>query len=209
VVEVWFIRHGVTRHNQDGIWQGQRDVPLAPEGYEQARRLAERLARAGLTWTALYTSDLARAAETARILGERLGLTPRSDRRLREVCVGELSGLARRDVAERYGDYLARSREDPWNTRFPGGETMAELAERVWRFVEELGGGRYLVVSHGGAIRAAVLRTLAAATPAPWRIRLENTSITRLRFPEGVAAGGYVDSVGDAAHLEPGLLPES
>jgi probable phosphoglycerate mutase len=203
-VEVWLVRHGVTAHNQDGIWQGQRDVPLAPEGRAQARRLAERLARLGLTWTALYTSDLSRAAETARIVGARLGLEPRSDRRLREVCVGELSGLTRPEVQARFGDYVQRSQQDPWRTRFPGGETLAELYERVWAFLRELGEGRHLVVSHGGAIRAAVLGVLESRAAVPWRLRLENTSITRLHFPEGASGGGFVHTVGDAAHLEAG-----
>ena len=207
-MEVWLVRHGVTAHNQEGIWQGQRDVPLAPEGRDQARRLAERLARLGLVWTSLYASDLSRTEETARILGERLGLAVRRDRRLREVCVGELAGLTRDQVQARFGDYVERSRSDPWNARFPGGETLAELAQRVEAFLRELGEGRHLVVSHGGAIRAAVLRVLEAETSVPWRIRLENTSITRLHFPEGPRAGGYVHAVGDAAHLEPGFLPE-
>jgi len=207
-VEVWFIRHGVTSYNQNGVWQGQRDVPLAPEGRRQAELLAARLARLGQTWTALYASDLSRALETARIVGGRLDLTPRPDKRLREVCVGELSGLDREEVRRRYPDYLERSRQDPWETRIPGGETLNELAERVWEFLRELGNGRYLVVSHGGAIRAAVVRTLEAETRTPWRIRLENTSITRLHFPEGLEEGGYALTVGDAAHLEPGFLSE-
>ncbi|WP_456411547.1 histidine phosphatase family protein [Oceanithermus sp.] len=203
-MEVWLVRHGVTAHNQEGIWQGQRDVPLAPEGRTQARRLAERLARLGLTWTTLYASDLSRAAETAQIVADRLGLAVRSDRRLREVCVGELAGLTRDQVLARFGDYVARSQEDPWNARFPEGETLAELYDRVWAFLNELGDGRHLVVSHGGAIRAAVLGVLEAKSAVPWRIRLENTSITRLHFPEGVRGGGFVHSVGDAAHLEAG-----
>ncbi len=207
-MEVWFIRHGVTKHNMDRVWQGQRDVPLAPAGREQARRLAARLERLGLTWTALYASDLSRADETARILGARLGLAVQQDRRLREVCVGQLSGLSRPEVEKRYGEYLQSTREDPWLTRFPGGETLAELSERVWSFVRELGGGRYLVVSHGGAIRAALLRVLESRDAVPWRIRLENTSITRLHFPNGAAAEGFVNSVGDAAHLEPGFSLE-
>ena len=203
-MEVWLVRHGVTAHNQEGIWQGQRDVPLAPEGRRQAQRLAVRLARLGLTWTALHSSDLSRARETAEIVGQRLGLTVQSDRRLREVCVGELAGLTRPEVRARFGDYVARSQEDPWNARFPGGETLAELYDRVWAFLGELGDGRHLVVSHGGAIRAAVLGVLEAKSAVPWRIRLENTSITRLHFPEGVCCGGFVHTVGDAAHLEVG-----
>jgi len=203
-VEVWLVRHGVTAHNQNGIWQGQRDVPLAPEGRAQARRLAERLARLDLTWTSLHTSDLSRAFETARIVGARLGLEPRRDRRLREVCVGELAGLTRPEVQARFADYVTRSQQDPWHTRFPGGETLAELYDRVWAFLRELADGRHLVVSHGGAIRAAVLGVLEARNAVPWRIRLENTSITRLHFPEGVTGGGFVHAVGDAAHLEAG-----
>lgn len=207
-MEVWLIRHGVTGHNKNGFWQGQRDVPLAPEGVEQARRLALRLERLGLTWTALYTSDLSRAVRTAEILGERLGLVPQRDRRLREVCVGELSGLSREQVRQRYAEYVARSQSDPWHTRFPGGETLAELSERVWSFLRELGDGRYLVVSHGGAIRTAVLRVLGGEGAVPWRIRLENTSITRLHWPEGARGEGFINTVGDAAHLEPAWMLE-
>ncbi len=76
------VRHGETDWNADGRLQGQTDRPLSGFGREQARRLADELAAED--FEAIYSSDLARARETAEIVGARVGLPDMLDRRLRE-----------------------------------------------------------------------------------------------------------------------------
>ncbi len=202
-MELWLVRHGETDLNRAGVWQGQLDAPLSREGRAQATRLARRLARGSVAFDRLYASDLARARDTARILGEGLGLRVQEDSRLRELCVGELSGRPREEVFTAYAEVLARTRADPWNTRLPGGESLSDLRRRLLDFLAGLPPGRHLVVTHAGVIRVAIWLALGLTDGQPWRIRLANTSLTRVTFPEAPNAWtGEAGPVGDAAHLE-------
>jgi broad specificity phosphatase PhoE len=90
------VRHGETLGNREGRFQVY-DTPLSDAGRIQAARLAERLAGEPPA-DALYASDLARASETAAIVGRRLGLPPIADAALRELDVGDWKGLLRSDV---------------------------------------------------------------------------------------------------------------
>src|SRR6202012_3729504 len=91
-------RHGQTDDNLEPLRaQGFRDTPLNEVGLGQARALAERVTTIGLA--SLWCSDLSRAAETARIVGERVGLTPRADPRLREGNRGDWEGRLFREIA--------------------------------------------------------------------------------------------------------------
>ena len=88
-------------------------------------------------------------------------------------------------------------RDSPWNARRPGGESMADLARRLQAFLEEVPPGRHLVVTHGGVIRAALKLALDLAGDTWRRFHIQNTSITRILYPENA-----VLTVADAAHLE-------
>jgi broad specificity phosphatase PhoE len=154
VTIVLLARHGQSDWNASHRWQGHADRPLTEKGREQARALAERLAHVELD--ALYSSDLRRAADTAAEVALAQGLELQEVPALREVDVGSWSGLTRAEAEERFPEGVAR-----WREGFPGwddGETYEEMTERVLRAVLEIArrheGGRALVVSHGGPIRA-------------------------------------------------------
>ena len=148
-------RHGETDWNRDGRFQGHADPPLNDRGREQARALAD--AVAGERIEAVYASDLRRAHETAQIVAARKGLEVVVDPDLRERDVGEWSGLTYAEIEARW----------PGAERWQVGETPEAMAERVVaavrRIAAEHPGGRVLVVSHGGPIRA--IRAAAARLP--------------------------------------------
>jgi broad specificity phosphatase PhoE len=154
VTELLLVRHGETDWNRDLRVQGHADRPLNDTGREQARAIAEELARE--TIDAIYTSDLARARETAELIAERAGVPFVLEPQLREIDVGEWQGLTRAEIEEQFPEGM-RS----WHERGHGweeGETYEELAERVLtaldRIVRAHPGGRVVVVGHGGTIRA-------------------------------------------------------
>src|SRR5213078_2372373 len=97
------VRHGETDWNAAGRLQGHTDRPLSDYGREQARRLADELSSEGVD--AIYTSDLARARETAEIVAERLHLPVVLDPDLREKNWGTWEGLTsvERDRVELVG----------------------------------------------------------------------------------------------------------
>jgi 2,3-bisphosphoglycerate-dependent phosphoglycerate mutase len=152
VTTLLLVRHGETDWNADGRLQGHTDRPLSEFGRRQARRLAEELADEEIA--AIYSSDLARARETAEIVGERLGLPVALDPELREKDWGTWEGLTA----------VERDRVE-----FVGESTEAH-AERMLRALRRISGrhpdgGRVLVVTHGGSMRRVQTAALGMALP--------------------------------------------
>jgi len=145
-------RHGQTRWNAERRWQGHADVPLDDTGRSQASALAESLASAGIG--AIWSSDLVRARATAEAVGARLGLDVQVDARLREVDVGEWSGLTAAELEQRYPEGLARRRVG--GTGWESGEDYEAMGSRVVEALNAIAAAHpaeiVLVVTHGGPI---------------------------------------------------------
>ena len=160
MTKLLLVRHGETDWNRDGRWQGGSDTQLNDLGREQARALAEELDG---EIDVLYSSDLARARETAEIVAAKLGLEVRLDPRLRERGFGSWEGLTTIEIEERFADAHRR-----WLAGEGAGADDAEAFEdfsaRVEDFLSDVlrlhPGEEVLVVSHGGSIR--VIHALAA-----------------------------------------------
>jgi broad specificity phosphatase PhoE len=176
VAELILVRHGETEWNRERRYQGHADPPLNDAGREQARELARRLADMPLD--VAYTSDLRRAAETARIVLEGRGVPLVEDPGLREIDVGSWSGLTRDEIEERF----------PGDTEHDG-ETRDEHLGRVLAAVEEIAGRhpgqRVLIVSHGGSIRTLRRHALQVESVPP----IENCTVYRLAFENGSLRG--------------------
>ena len=147
-------RHGESDWNLAKRWQGFADRPLTGRGRQQAEELADRLE--GTELDAVYSSDLQRARDTAEVVASRRGLTVSTTPDLREVDVGEWSGLTRAEAEARFPEAYARWLQggEGWEE----GETYEQLAARVLNATQRIAaahdGSRVLVVAHGGTIRA-------------------------------------------------------
>lgn len=152
--EVLLVRHGETDDNAADRFQGRLDTRLNDRGREQARSLARGLAGEGIV--ALYSSPLQRAAETARIIGEALGLQPILDERLVEADTGDWSGRLYAEVVAAEPGAFERWRAVDPEFRFPGGEAVVEQVARVAAALADVAAGPLpaLVVAHGGVIRS-------------------------------------------------------
>ncbi len=149
------VRHGQSVWNADGRWQGQADPPLSALGEEQAREAAPRLAARG--FCRVVASDLQRARRTAEILAGALDLPVELDPDLREIDVGDWTGLTREEIHAGWPGQLADWSEGR-SPSPPGGETRDHLAARARATLTRLAsaasaGDRLLVVSHGALIR--------------------------------------------------------
>ena len=146
--ELLLVRHGETDWNREHRIQGHTDLPLNAKGLEQARALADSLAATALT--AVYSSDLSRALQTATAVATVHGLAVQFDRDLREKNFGSWEGLTDTDIAERFPNAV--------RGRWGDGETTDEVAARAVRAIERIRArhltGAVLVVSHGGTLRA-------------------------------------------------------
>ncbi|MFP6654085.1 MAG: histidine phosphatase family protein [Myxococcota bacterium] len=155
------IRHGQTEWNVEGRWQGHGNPSLTEEGRAQALRLARSLSGdQERGWTAVYSSDLERARQTAAVVAEELALPLVLDRRLRELDVGHWSGLTRAEISQREPERLRDFESGDPLVRPGDGETRLEIRERSHALVADLArrcaGDRILVVTHLGVIRSLV-----------------------------------------------------
>lgn len=197
MTELWLVRHGQTDWNVQGRYQGQADPPLNATGLEQATRAAEALA--GRAYTAIYTSDLERARVTAEIIGRRLGMDVFVDVRLREVNQGAWEGMLSTEIQARYaGEWAARQR-DPLHFRPPGGgESVTDVAARLWAFIDELvthaPDGPLILVSHGLALATLVCRARGLPLAQAFDLIPENAQAHRIEWiPPKVPQRRYSD----------------
>jgi broad specificity phosphatase PhoE len=159
MTKLCLVRHGQTDWNLEGRYQGQLDISLNDLGRQQAVDLAQRLN--GQRFSAIYSSDLSRAAETAKILSSSLQLPVRTDPRLREICHGEWQGILVETIKSRFQGEEDVFQKDPVNAHAPGGESVAVLAERMASAAGEIASRHVghlpvLVVSHGLAIATLI-----------------------------------------------------
>ncbi|HVV66579.1 MAG TPA: histidine phosphatase family protein [Candidatus Saccharimonadales bacterium] len=154
-VDIFIARHGQDEDNAAGILNGQRDKPLTELGRQQARALAESIVDAGLQFEAIYTSPLKRAAETAEIVGEIIGLKtkPIIIAELIERDFGVMSGKPISSIEEICGDNIIKSDMVTYFLDPEGAETFPELMERGLVAIRKIRGrqasGKALLVCHG------------------------------------------------------------
>lgn len=134
-MKVVLVRHCETDRNRDGLVQGRADPSLNATGRRQAARIAARLADMPLD--AIYSSPLLRARETAAAIAATRARTVQVEPALVELDVGEMDGLTGAQMRERYPGFL-----DTWlagpeaTTRLPGGESLEDVQQRAWAFLE-------------------------------------------------------------------------
>lgn len=208
VTHLIFIRHAESTWNALRRWQGHADMPLSEAGREQARLLARRLS----TWRIdhIVASDLLRAAETADILGEALGIRPVVDPVWRERSFGEAEGLTAEEIAARFPAIWAARVDGPM-MGVPGSEAYEDVVARARDGCETLlaryGGRTVAVVSHGGMILTTLVYLLGLPTAAHSLLTVGgNTSICRVAVTDGQAR---LVGLNDAAHLEGFVIPNS
>ena len=196
------VRHGETAWNVDTRIQGQLDVPLNDNGRRQAQRLARALA-ASEQISAVYSSDLSRAWDTAQSIAAAVGLQTITELGLRERGFGSFQGKTFTELETQWPDETAR-----WRTRDPvwappEGETLVAVRERVERATHALAqrhiGSQIVLVAHGGVLDMMYRCAAGLDVRAPRTWALGNASINRLLWtPQGLTLVGWADT----AHLD-------
>jgi broad specificity phosphatase PhoE len=197
VIRLYLVRHGECVRPEGGGLLGQNDVELTELGVRQARSAGLRLAE--VPFTRAVSSDLCRAAETARlVLGER-DLPLALDPRVREVDIGAWEGLTWDAINANYADASTGFRSPGF--AFPDGESVHEVADRVGAVLEEMRAGPegdVLLVGHFGALSLLLTRALALPDTRWGQFTLEYASITTLHLYEDMAV---LTGLNDRAHL--------
>ena len=186
--ELILARHGETEWNEKSLIQGAQDIPLNKRGISQAHRLAARLADEKLA--GIYASNLQRAVKTAEIIADKHNLSVKQESDLQEINFGIWEGKSFAEIEEAAPDWIEK-----WKSRRdinapPQGENLTQLRDRAAVALEEIlekhQGGKVLVVSHGGLIRALVSHYLGMPLADSWQLMQGNTAVNRLNFYEEV-----------------------
>ncbi len=177
MTELCLVRHGQTDWNLEGRYMGQSDIPLNATGRIQADSLAGKLK--GHLFSAIYTSDLQRAQATADAIAAVLDLPVIADTRLREINQGDWEGKFVDSIRNQYAELWKQRTTDPASIRPPGGETVMEVAERVYAAVEDIAfihpTGSVLIVSHGLALATVLCRVRGIPIGQAYSVIPENT----------------------------------
>jgi len=171
---LFLARHGATTATEENRFSGSSGTELSEEGRWQAARLGERLSAQGIT--AVYSSPLSRALDTARIVAGYCGLEPVTRDGLREISHGRWEGMKREEVEREYGAEYAAWEADPFTFAPIGGESGVAVLARSLPVIREIvtthPGGQLLVVSHKATLRL-LLSSLLAFDPRGYRDRLD------------------------------------
>lgn len=178
MLKLLLVRHGETDWNRDRRIMGRQEIGLNETGRLQALALKEALG--SFPVDAVYSSSVCRARETAQILVEDRGLTPRYDERLVEIHYGEWVGRTFEEVRA-LPDYT------PYFTRLetpvaPGGETLYQVRDRALDFIAQLRREHpdqtVVAVSHADWIKCAVMEFLKIPYENIWKFRIDNVSVS-------------------------------
>jgi broad specificity phosphatase PhoE len=174
---VWLVRHGQTEWSRDGRHTGRSDIPLTPEGEDQARALAPFVST--LQLDLILCSPRSRARRTAELAGlEPYELTDD----LQEWDYGEFEGLTSKDIRVEVPGWTIWS--GPWR----GGETAADVASRADRLIERVrssGAARVALVGHGHFSRVTGSRWVDVPVRAGQWLEFDTASWSQLGWDRG------------------------
>jgi len=195
------VRHGETKENSTGRFWGRTDVELSDVGLRQAERLCDRLASEDIS--IVYSSDLRRALQTAKVITSRHELTVIACHELREIDFGSVEGLTYEEISRKYPDLVKSWFGWDLSFRFPDGESIADLNNRVsWflhRLEEHAKEETIVVTAHSGVLRLLICNLLGLELRHWRQIRLDLASLSVLEtYPEVV----ILNSLNDVSHLQ-------
>ena len=201
------VRHGQTGWNKDERFRGRADIDLDETGLKQADGVAQRLAEWDIS--AVYSSPLQRASNTARCIAERYGLTVITLDGLNDMDFGEWEGLLVSEVREKHTALFEQWRRSPESFKVPGGESLEDVKRRAVDAVNELAlkheGENVVLVSHRVVCKVLLCHLLGLDNSHFWKIAQDSTAVNVFEIFEFIGSGerrATVTLVNDTCHLK-------
>jgi alpha-ribazole phosphatase len=199
VTTLYLIRHGATEGNHEKRYKGSIDVPISQEGLEQVARAAEFILAdlQGGELTAVYTSPLSRAVDTAEIIAEPFGIEPVVVENLKERHFGVWEGMTFGEIREKYPDEFNRWAENPLEHSPVGGESSIVVSNRITPEVEAIisrhDGEAFAIVGHGGINRIIICNLLGIPLEHMFRIEQDNAAVNIIKFYDRYPAAKLIN----------------
>jgi len=197
------VRHGETElKSSERLW-GHTDVRLSALGFKQAERLRDRLATQKID--AIYSSDLQRALVTAKTIASKHRLDVTACAELREFNYGKIEGLNFEEISQLYPECAKSLMQRSPNLRFPGGESLDELGNRVSSFMARLKKHKLeetiLIVVHSGVLRILICQLLGIELRHTYQLVPDLASLSIM---ETYSEGAILSLFNDTSHLGDG-----
>ena len=204
------VRHGQTEWNRIERFRGRSDVPLNATGFQQAGAMGRRIALdCGDEVAAIYTSPLPRTRQTADVVSRYVKRPSQNLDALIDINMGQWQGLTPDEVGNEWPDLLPAWYNAPDTMRFPGGETLAEVRERVMPALAQLAerheGETIVLVSHTDVNRVMLLSILGLGNDRLWHLRQDNCAINIF---ERTGEDYMLVTLNDTAHLQSWAKPD-
>ncbi len=195
------LRHGETESNTKGKLQGCQDSPLTETGKNQAHLLGKKLKELAPDY--LYSSDLGRAKQTAKIISEHTGLTPNYIETMRERSFGIFEGLTHAEILKSHSDIWEQYKNSDNDFTVPEGESRKDVMSKACKTLISLGekhpDSTVAIATHGGTIYYFLQYLLDFPQEEKIRLFIKNCSINTIIYKNG---DFIIDAIGDTAHLE-------
>ena len=178
------VRHGEVAAEARGRCYGKLEVGLSEIGRRQIEQLGSILAPAAVA--TIHSSPLRRARESAELLGNSWGCPVEIEARFSELDFGELEGKTYEEIREVFPELYQNWMTDPTSTVFPGGESFADMRERVITAAEELRarhrGGTNMILGHGGVCRVLLAEALGMPRRHLFRLGLDYSNVNVIDY---------------------------
>ena len=201
VTQIIVLRHGETAWNVEGRYQGHLDSPLTAPGVAQSKAVARRLR--ALQFSALYSSDLGRARQTADLVGAATGHAIQLESGLRERHLGLFQGILKEEVPSRFPREFDDFRRAGPDYVIPEGESARQRYQLITACLEQLAsrhaGETVVVVAHGGTLSVLLRYVLGIPLEIPRRFRVTNAAFNRFTREND---RWYLETWGDTSHLQ-------
>ena len=195
------VRHGQTPWNRDGRFRGRSELGLDERGFKQAQAVAKHIASYPVS--AIYSSPLRRAIETAEAIAQALGLTVEAMDGLTDIDFGRWQGLSPDELSEEDRELYRRWLASPHLVRPPQGESLGEVSSRALKAVKQIAeqheNETVVTVSHEGVGRVILCTLLGADLSQFRRIQQDLASISIFEMRDG---GAVVTRINELCHLK-------
>ncbi len=200
-IPIILVRHGQTAWNKEERFRGRADLPLDDFGIKQAEAAATRLA--DYNAAAIYSSPLMRTMMTAEPIAAQLGLVTQPFEGLIDIDYGAWQGLSTEEALEQDANLYQQWIESPQNARFPQGEGLQDIRDRVTGVIEMVlakhTGQKVILVSHVVVCRVFICTVLGLDNSHFWQIGQDVNAINTIGIREGKLV---LNSLNDICHLK-------
>ena len=170
---ILLIRHGQSEWNKLNLFTGFKNIELSEQGIEEANKAGQNFKNLDIKFNIVFTSELKRAQETAKIILQNLGQWDFlynegkiiSNINFNERDYGDLTGLNKKETAEKFGEEQVHKWRRGYSDQPPNGESLEDVVRRVTKYFEEVikpaiqsdENGNILIAAHGNSLRALLI----------------------------------------------------